>query len=70
MQGTRVQRVGGTMGEILMDLVENICDNFCKYSGTGTSEDGCEYCRTHNGECPLDVITREIEEKSDEVFKR
>ena len=40
-------------------LAEDICDNFCRYSGTG--EDGkCEYCKNHNNMCPLDDVMREV----------
>ena len=45
--------------ELVDELSENICDNFCRYSGTG--KDGkCEYCINHNNECPLDDLMRKV----------
>lgn len=44
-----------------IELIENICDNFCKYSGTG--EDGfCSYCAENDNKCPLDELAKEVEE--------
>lgn len=45
----------------IMETAENMCDNFCKYGGTG-DENGCVYCQTHCGECPLDDLLKEIGE--------
>lgn len=44
---------------LIIQTSENVCDNFCKYSGTG-NENGCVYCQTHCGECPLDDLLKEI----------
>ena len=41
------------------ELAENICDNFCKFSGSG-SDGKCIWCKTHNNECPLDEILEEV----------
>lgn len=41
------------------ELAENICDNFCKFSGSG-SDGNCIWCKTHNNECPLDEILEEV----------
>ena len=47
------------IAEKVEKLAEDICDKFCKYSGTG--EDGhCIWCQTHNDECPLDEIMEEV----------
>lgn len=47
------------IADLVEELAENICDKFCKYSGTG--EDGkCLWCQTHNNECPLDEIMEEV----------
>lgn len=65
--GTSLENYEGQDEEIKMDeirekvekLAEDICDNFCRYSGTG--EDGkCEYCKNHNNKCPLDDVMREV----------
>lgn len=39
----------------IAETMENICDKFCKYSGTGTNGECC-YCATHEGECPFDEL--------------
>ena len=44
---------------LIVETVENVCDHFCKYSGTG-DENGCVYCQTHCGECPFDDLLKEI----------
>lgn len=50
------------MAEIVERLADKICNNFCKFSGTG--KDGhCIWCQTHNDECPLDEIREEVELK-------
>lgn len=46
--------------ESIMETAENICDNFCKFGGTG-NENGCAWCQTHEGDCPLDKILKEVE---------
>ena len=43
----------------VVELVETICDNFCKFSGSG-SDGSCIWCKTHNNECPLDKIMEEV----------
>ena len=40
---------------IIEELCEEICDQHCKYSGTGDSE-GCDYCKEHDGACYLDKL--------------
>lgn len=45
--------------EIVDELTDEICNKFCKYSGTG--KDGkCDYCTAHNNKCPLDKIMKEV----------
>lgn len=46
--------------EIVEKLTEDICDNFCKFSGTG--KDGqCVWCKINNDNCPLDAIKDYVE---------
>lgn len=45
---------------IVEETTENVCDNFCKYSNTGDSENGCEYCQNHNNECPFDKLYKAV----------
>ena len=41
--------------EILTELAENICDNYCKYRAT--CDDDCECESVREGKpCPLDVL--------------
>lgn len=42
---------------LIAETIENVCDNFCKYSGTG-DENGCVYSQTHCGECPFDDLMK------------
>ena len=44
----------------MIETIEKVCDNFCKYGGTG-DDNGCVYCQTHCGECPFDDVAKEIE---------
>lgn len=44
----------------MIETIEKVCDNFCKYSGTG-DDNGCVYCQTHCGECPFEDVVKEIE---------
>ena len=39
----------------IIETTEEMCDKFCKFSGTG-DENGCVWCQTHENECPLDKI--------------
>lgn len=41
---------------LLEEMVENICDNFCKYRETCDENAECEYMRNNEGKCPLDVV--------------
>ena len=40
---------------MVAELVEEICDKHCKYNETITQE-GCSYCKEHEGECYLDKL--------------
>ena len=44
-----------TIIQVLHDLAENICDNFCKYQETTDEEGNCDWIR-NGGKCPLDKI--------------
>lgn len=45
--------------EALWDLIEDICDNRCKYT---PDENGvCEYMKENNGACYLDVLANLLE---------
>lgn len=47
------------IAELVDELSDEICNKFCKYSGTG--KDGkCDYCIAHDNKCPLDKILREV----------
>ena len=45
---------------LIVETVEDVCDHFCKYSGTGDKK-RCVYVETHSGECPFDELLKEIE---------
>lgn len=40
---------------IISEIVEEICDQHCKHNKDIT-EEGCQYCRTHDGACYLDKL--------------
>ena len=44
---------------LIVETVEDVCKNFCKYGGTG-NEKGCVYQQTHYGECPFNDLLKEI----------
>lgn len=44
-----------TVIQVLQELAENICDDFCKYQETTDKEGVCDWIR-NGGKCPLDVI--------------
>ena len=41
--------------QLLQEVSESICDNFCKYQETADEEGECAWIR-NGGECPLDKI--------------
>lgn len=43
---------------VIIDAVEDICNNFCKFSGTGSD---CVWCQLHEGKCPFDELMKEVE---------
>lgn len=44
---------------VVEETVEEICDKFCKFSGTGT--DGhCIWCQMHEDDCPLDELLKVV----------
>lgn len=45
------------INNILLELAENICDNFCKYRETCDINAECDYIRDGSATCPLDFIT-------------
>lgn len=47
--------------EIITETCELICDQFCKFGGTG-NENGCCWCQTHENQCPLDALIKAAEE--------
>lgn len=42
--------------EILVEVSENICDNFCKYRDTSDDDCLCDYIRDGINSCPLDIL--------------
>ena len=44
-----------TIIKVLQEVVEDICDNYCKYQDT-TDEEGICDCIRDGGKCPLDRI--------------
>ena len=52
MEGQKLQK---GIKEILLKVSEDICDNYCKYRGTGDEECMCVIIR-EKGSCPLDVL--------------
>lgn len=46
---------------LIAETVDDVCNHFCKYSGTG-DEKGCVYTQTHCGECPFTDLLKEIGE--------
>lgn len=45
----------GTIGKILREVSEDICDNYCKYRDTADEECLCDVIR-NGGSCPLDRL--------------
>ncbi len=41
--------------QILQEVSDDICDNYCKYRDTGDEDGLCELTR-NGGECPLDRL--------------
>ena len=45
---------------IVEETVNNICKDFCKFSGT--SEKGhCVWCQLHEDDCPFDELLKVVE---------
>lgn len=44
-----------TIADIITEVSEEICDNFCKYRDTADEENLCDYTR-EGKECPLDRL--------------
>jgi hypothetical protein len=44
-----------TIRDILQEVQEDICDNYCKYRDTSDEENLCEIIRSGR-ECPLDRL--------------
>lgn len=42
--------------EILLEVSENICDNFCKYRDTCDEDYMCDFIRDGSNNCPLDIL--------------
>lgn len=48
--------------EIVDKTSSEICDQFCKFSGTG--ENGhCVWCQMHEDDCPLDKLLEVVDLK-------
>jgi formate hydrogenlyase subunit 6/NADH:ubiquinone oxidoreductase subunit I len=43
---------------VISDTVEDICMNFCKFGGSGST---CIWCQMHEGQCPFDELMKEVE---------
>lgn len=37
-------------------VVQEVCDNLCKYCQTIDDDFTCDYMREHGGKCPLDKL--------------
>lgn len=48
--------------DLIIKTTETICDDFCKFSGSGDSESGCVWCQMHEGACPFDELLERIGE--------
>lgn len=44
-----------TVKNIVSEVTDDVCLNFCKYRGTATDNSVCEYVEEGN-ECPLDRL--------------
>lgn len=44
-----------TIFQILQEVADDMCDNFCKYQDTTDEEGNCDWIR-NGGKCPLDKI--------------
>ena len=44
-----------TIFQILQEVTDDMCDNFCKYLDTTDEEGDCDWIR-NGGKCPLDKI--------------
>ena len=47
--------------EVITDTCSEICDNFCKFSNTG-SNGKCAWCQLHDDKCPSDSLIKAAEE--------
>lgn len=47
--------ISRTIGEILKEVREDICDNYCKYRDTSDEDALCDVIRSGK-ECPLDLL--------------
>lgn len=41
------------------ELIEEICDEHCIHN-KDVDEDGCTYCKEHDGECYLDRLIKAV----------
>lgn len=44
-----------TIIQLLQEVADDICDNFCKYQETVDEDEACAWIR-NGGDCPLDKI--------------
>lgn len=42
--------------DFLLMVLEDICDNFCKYRETVDEDCLCDYIRDGSNSCPLDIL--------------
>ena len=51
--------------DVIIDTCSEICNNFCKFAGTGDGNKGCVWCLLHDNKCPLDNLMKMVEEIDD-----
>lgn len=46
----------------ICETAEKICDDFCKFGGTGDNDNGCVWCQSHEGQCPFDDLMEGVKD--------
>lgn len=50
------ENITKTISQMLQEIADDICDNYCKYRDTADEENLCALIR-NGGKCPLDLLS-------------